>query len=139
MAKPTDRPTDQPLAEGSSGSYGCGMVKRSINRSQWVARRVVKRSFRHGPVVRNSDPASSHLGARVIEPKRGSRRRQVLDRLRESNGGWVPGYEMSTAECGGSEGTRRFRELRAAGWPVEGPELIDGVFQYRLPVNRQCN
>ena len=36
---------------------------------------------RETPVARNADPATAHLGARRISPKRGTRRAQVLARL----------------------------------------------------------
>lgn len=41
-----------------------------------------------------------------------TRREQVLARLQEANGSWVDGSELSSAECGGSEGLKRVRELR---------------------------
>ena len=41
------------------------------------------------------------------------RRAEVLARLRV--GGWVEGNDLATEECGGSEGLRRLRELRAEG------------------------
>lgn len=89
------------------------------------------------PIVANDDPWTSHVAAERIEPKRGTRRAQVLDRLRAAAGAWVPGVDLATRDCGGSEGLKRIRELRQLGWPVErrpirGPGRT--AWEYRLPV-----
>ena len=81
------------------------------------------------PLARRSDPVTSHVGAAIIEPKRSTRKGQVLAALR--SGSWVPGYELCTNECGGSEGLRRLRELRAEGWLIE-TRFVEDVAQYRL-------
>jgi hypothetical protein len=81
------------------------------------------------PLVRKSDPVTSHIGAGIIEPKRSTRKGQVLAVLRASD--WVSGHDLCTHECGGSEGLRRLRELRAEGWPVE-TRFVGDVAQYRL-------
>ncbi len=81
------------------------------------------------PLVRDSDPATSHIGAEIIEPKRSTRKGQVLAALRA--GGWVPGHELCTHACGGSEGLRRLRELRAEGWKIE-TRFVNDVAEYRL-------
>lgn len=87
-----------------------------------------------GPIVGRGDGANSHLAARRIEPKLGTRRRLVLDALRRAQGGWVDGTVLETSGCGGSQGTRRARELRAAGWPIEiRPNPYSATaWQYRL-------
>lgn len=71
-------------------------------------------------LARTSDPESSQIAAVRVAPTVGSRQAQVLDRLRDACGEWVDGSALSTAECGGSEGKRRLRELREEkGWPIE--------------------
>jgi hypothetical protein len=90
---------------------------------------------RLGPIVRSADPVSAHVAAELIEPKRGTRRREVLDRLRAAveSDGWVHGTELATQACGGSEGLRRLRELEEQGWPIERrPVSGSTVWQYRL-------
>ncbi len=49
--------------------------------------------------------------------------------------GWVDGPVLASGAIGGSEGLRRLRELRAAGWPIEDrkhPQHGRAVRQYRL-------
>jgi len=82
-------------------------------------------------LARRTDPETSREGAKLIDPKRGTRRWQVLVYLRARLGSWVPSHEMCTAEIGGSEGLRRLRELRTAGWPIE-TKVLDGGPAYRL-------
>lgn len=68
-----------------------------------------------------------------------TRRQQVQDYLVARAGQWVDGPEIATEEVGGSEGHRRFRELRDAGLPVEErrhPDPKRDIWQYRwvIPV-----
>jgi hypothetical protein len=82
-------------------------------------------------LARRTDPVTSREGAELIDPKRDTRRWQVLVYLRARLGSWVPSHEMCTVEVGGSEGLRRLRELRTAGWPIE-TKVLDGGPAYRL-------
>lgn len=85
---------------------------------------------------RRTDPWTAKEGAERIEPKRETRKAEVLDKLRAHEGVWVSGSLLATMSCGGSEGLRRLRELRADnGWPIErrrDPES-ETMFEYRLP------
>ena len=83
--------------------------------------------------VRADDPDSAHEGAFRIEPKVGTRKSQVLARLMSTDGGWVPAERLHTEACGGSEGLRRLRELRADGWNIEVRFPGEGTrTEYRL-------
>jgi len=73
------------------------------------------------------------------QPKPESRKSQVLLKLAAGltpgvglQGGWVPGEDMCTARCGGSEGLRRLRELRDDGWFIESNDEGSGCDLYRL-------
>lgn len=83
------------------------------------------------PIVRATDPVTSHQGAALIEPKRASRKGQVLAVLRDAGGGWVAGPTLCSAQVGGMEGLRRLRELRDEGWPIEA-RVTDTGSVYRL-------
>lgn len=87
-----------------------------------------------GPIVRHDDPESAHLAAERIEPKRGTRAFKVLEHLRSVRGEWVDGFDLATEEIGGSEGLRRLRELRKAGWDIEERPhpTNDTAWQYRM-------
>ncbi len=68
-------------------------------------------------------------------PKYRTRQWWVLSIL--SSGYWMTTVEL-TGPMTGTEGLKRLRELRAAGWPIEGPERIEGSAQrrYRLNLSR---
>lgn len=62
-----------------------------------------------------------------------TRAEQVLRVLQEARGSWVDGTLLATAEVGGSEGLRRLRELREAGYPIETRKHpTRAINQYRL-------
>lgn len=64
-----------------------------------------------------------------------TRKQQVLERLKEAEGGWVDGTEIETKYVGGQSGTRRLRELRAEGHTIEErrhPDTDRDIWQYRL-------
>jgi hypothetical protein len=74
-----------------------------------------------------------------------TRKEQVLERLQDAMDtaeieddpemGWVDGPDLSNEKCGGTEGMRRLRELRAEGWPIEDrhhPDPNRDIWQYRL-------
>ena len=82
-------------------------------------------------LVRNTDPATSRLGAALIAPKRGTRMGQVWQALKTADGAWVPGHDLCTQVCGGAAGLRRLRELREIGWPVEA-RVLDSGSEYRM-------
>lgn len=64
-----------------------------------------------------------------------TRKEQVLAYLTERMGEWVDGPEISNEVIGGSEGLKRFRELRQEGYMVQTrkhPDPGRDIFQYRL-------
>lgn len=64
-----------------------------------------------------------------------TRKDQVLSYLADRIGEWVDGPEISNKEVGGSEGLKRFRELRAEGHLVQTrrhPDPARDIFQYRI-------
>jgi len=85
-----------------------------------------------GRLARASDPPSSHEGARRIEPKRGTRKAEVLSKLLADPYTWIPAEELHTASCGGSDGLRRVRELRNMGWDIEVRYLEGSMTEYRI-------
>lgn len=95
-----------------------------------------KRSERRGAhqFARNSDPGSAHLAAQMYEPKRGTAKARVLDLLRAHLGQWVDAPAFTAPEVGGFAGTRRLRELREDGWPIETRPKPDdsNTWQHRL-------
>ncbi len=62
------------------------------------------------------------------------RKGEVLRALQAARGWWVPGFELATADCGGSEGLRRLRELREMGYDIEKKKVhpTHKYFSYRL-------
>lgn len=51
----------------------------------------------------------------------------------EEHPGWVPGYELTTREVGGSEGLKRLRELRDEGLPIIKKKMKNSnAYAYRL-------
>lgn len=61
----------------------------------------------------------------------GQRQLAVLNVLKD--GAWHSTVELSVSSSGGSEGTRRLRELRALGYQVEKRKKADSTqFEYRL-------
>lgn len=95
---------------------------------------TVNRGKRPPPVVRTDDPASAHVAAERYEPKRDSAKGRVLAYLRERIGQWVDAPELTRPEVGGFAGTRRLRELRDVGWPIETRPKPDATntWQHRL-------
>jgi len=83
---------------------------------------------------RNNDPSNSHEAIERYEPKRGTARERVLTYLRAHIGEWVDAPALTTFEVGGFGGTRRLRELRDMGWPIETRPSPDGTntWQHRL-------
>jgi hypothetical protein len=64
-----------------------------------------------------------------------TRKKQVLERLRQAAGDWVNGPELANETVGGSEGHRRLRELRAEGYAIEErkhPDPNRSIWQYRM-------
>ncbi len=63
-------------------------------------------------------------------------RQRVLDVLIRANGEWVPGFILTRMETGGSEGLRRLRELKAAGYLIEKRVRPNSnAREYRLVLN----
>jgi hypothetical protein len=63
-----------------------------------------------------------------------TRKEQVLIYLMEHANQWVDGPEIANERVGGSEGHKRFRELRADGESVETrrhPDPNRDIWQYR--------
>lgn len=100
---------------------------RCDGRQGWVESRIP-------PLARNSDPETSHVAAALIEPTRKTKKGRVLAFLKERRGEWVLGYQLMAPDVGGSEGLRRERELRAAGWNIEREPVGSGrtTWRYRL-------
>lgn len=86
------------------------------------------------PIVRNADPSTAHVAAARFQPKRDSAKGRVLAYLQARLGEWVDAPELTAREVGGFAGTRRMRELREVGWPIETRPHPDGsnVWQHRL-------
>lgn len=70
-----------------------------------------------------------------IETQTETSRWRVWRHLVENVGAWTPGFVLASSLCGGSEGLRRLREIRA----VLGPEWIEkrkmafsNAYEYRL-------
>jgi hypothetical protein len=70
---------------------------------------------------------------KVIQPRHGTRQALVLAYLQARPGQWIDGFALAAPEVGGSEGLKRLRELRAAGFPIEKrPKPHSDAWQYRL-------
>ena len=68
------------------------------------------------------------------------RKDQVLAKLKQYEGQWLNGTDLSNEEVGGSEGLKRLRELRAEGYPIERrqhPDRGRDIYQYRLLTKKQ--
>ena len=64
-----------------------------------------------------------------------TRRELVLQLLQRHTNEWVDGTRIASAEVGGSEGLKRLRELRQAGYDIrmrKHPDPRRDIFQYRL-------
>jgi len=64
-----------------------------------------------------------------------TRKQKVLELLQKYRNQWVDGPEIQHPAVGGSEGTRRLRELRAEGYNIEKrhhPDHVRAIFQYRI-------
>jgi len=84
--------------------------------------------------VRQDDPDTSHQAMALYEPKRGTAKGRVLFYLREHLGEWVDAPAFHQPEVGGFAGTRRLRELREDGWPIETRPKpgSENTWQHRL-------
>lgn len=62
-----------------------------------------------------------------------NKRDAVLKVLKEApDEGWITTLDITNAECG-TEGTRRLRELRDSGLPIEKRKAPKGTqYQYRI-------
>lgn len=126
---------DGELVEWPNDGYTVQKVSNPKNNASRLATAANRVHDRERPIVRTDDPANSHVAAERIHPKRGSRKSLVLEALRSAGGdGWVDGTALETPEVGGSQGTRRLRELRADGWAIEARPhpTSDTAWQYRL-------
>lgn len=64
---------------------------------------------------------------------RPTRAESVGEYLAVRLGRWVPGYNLTTPEVGGSEGLKRLRELRAAGFTIEKRRMANShAYEYRM-------
>lgn len=68
-----------------------------------------------------------------------SHRDRILHFLRLHPGEWVAGDVLASPEVGGSEATRRIRELRAAGHDIAMRARFSGRSEYRLTEKRQTS
>jgi hypothetical protein len=78
----------------------------------------------------SSGGGQSEEGARLVEPRVGTTRRRILQALRLVPEGCT-GPELQACG-GGSEATRRVRDLRTEGWPIECTHDELRGFVYRL-------
>lgn len=69
-----------------------------------------------------------------MKSKNPTRKERVLKVLNDHK--WHFASELTTQKTGGSEGLRRVRELRAEGYPIEGPKTVRNraTKQYRLAI-----
>lgn len=120
-----------------------GGMARSVpraERTEPIDQAIAEATLSRSPIVRHDDPASAHLAAERIQPKRGTRKAAVIRFLQAANGEWVDGYAIASPDVGGSEGLRRLRELRRDdGWPIEErPHPTSATsWQYRLLVEAE--
>lgn len=69
--------------------------------------------------VSDSSHSSGREYLRRPEPDPDSAKGRVLSYLRERLDQWVDAPELTEESVGGFAGTRRMRELRDEGWPIE--------------------
>lgn len=69
--------------------------------------------------VRTDDPDTSHRAMASYEPKRATAKGRVLFYLRQHRGDWIDAPVLTDPAIGGFGGTRRLRELREDGFPIE--------------------
>lgn len=93
-----------------------------------------ERSTHQAPIVRTDDSGAALEAAERYQPKRDSAKGRVLSYLQERLGEWVDAPDLTTEAVGGFAGTRRLRELRDAGWPIETRPKPGSVntWQHRL-------
>lgn len=86
---------------------------------------------------RFTDPVTSHEAEAAYEPKRASAKGRVLALLRERRGHWIDAVAFTASDVGGFAGTRRLRELRDAGHPIETRRKpgSPSTWQHRLPAD----
>jgi hypothetical protein len=89
--------------------------------------------------ARRDGPPNSFIAAYRAAPSFNTRKGQVLRRLLNAAGEWVPGHELQTPACGGSEGLRRVRELREVhGYAIEErPARVGTTWEYRLRIGER--
>lgn len=71
-----------------------------------------------------------------------TRKQQVLQYLKDRANQWVDGPEIANETVGGSEGHKRWRELRDEGYPVENrrhPSPRRDIWQYRYVSSARTN
>ena len=61
-----------------------------------------------------------------------AQRQRVLALLLERGPAGVTTNEISAPAVGGLEGTRRVRELREHGWPIQAAPMANGWWRYWL-------
>lgn len=86
-------------------------------------------------LYRASDPKTAQEAAERYQPARDSAKGRVLAYLQEHVGEWIDAPTLTHQSIGGFAGTRRMRELREAGWPIETrpkPGGTSNTWQHRL-------
>ena len=119
---PKDQQTELEMAEWSA---------EMAIRDRDVLRKAIQRAapsdisdFFHPTPAERSKPIVA-----PIPP--GTRQKAILDVL--ADGLWHPGHELTGPKCGGSEGLRRLRELRAKGYRIEARKIQGrSSWQYKL-------
>lgn len=120
-------------------------IHGNTNQQILDAARRTKPELRAGPImwdydsgssllVRHDDPANAHQAIENYEPRRNTAKARVLACLRSRRGEWIDAVEFTAPEIGGFAGTRRLRELREAGCPIETRPSPGqpNVWQHRL-------
>ena len=127
---------EHPYVDDGSGQSceHCGMPEKHYGFHPKPVEERVDRGKRPPPIVRTDDPGTAHEAAQRYQPKRDSAKGRVLAYLQQRIGQWVDAPELVTPEVGGFAGTRRMRELRDVGWPIETRPKPDGsnTWQHRL-------
>lgn len=90
----------------------------------------VQASIEIDRLIRMPRKEVSQLVTRTVPGKALTRKQRVFNVLKSLK--WIPGYELTTVEVGGTEGLRRVRELRAEGYNIKVRRTDEGTFEYRM-------
>ena len=98
--------------------------------------REIAAATRKETTARFATPIAIETASGPTEPPTHTAAGRVLAHLRTANGRWVDGEELVRPHVGGINGTRRARELRQAGHPIDiEPDPNDAhrwLYRYRI-------